>query len=287
MLLPHKMPHMEGEMKMKKHFVSFFSPGTFVAEQTTKPIDSWDVDRAIEMSKKIKERYGALPYGFSFSTRERNDDELDSHEIKRSNFFFLGGEIWTLKDLKKKNNPKDKTLIRNMEGNDWDKVVINNNSWSWTQPLEKDDVVLEHNPSASRVEPGGEGMREIKFRAWDGKRIHRVCRLGCYGFSHHIWSFDPVSPTSVFSKKVKIMQYTGLKDKNGKEIYEGDIVRQKADFGTNQYPDVRFIDEVVQFKGGAFYPVCNVPSQEFEIIGNVYENPELCNPSASRVEPRR
>jgi len=74
---------------VKKHFVIYFSPGRFIAEQTSKPIDSWDIEKAIEMSKGIKERYGAVPYGFCFTTRERNDDELDSREIERSGIYYL------------------------------------------------------------------------------------------------------------------------------------------------------------------------------------------------------
>ena len=48
---------------MEKHFVTFYSPGTFAAETSRKPIESWDVDKAVAMSKEIKERHGALPYG--------------------------------------------------------------------------------------------------------------------------------------------------------------------------------------------------------------------------------
>ena len=127
---------------MKKHFVTFYSPGTFVAEQTTKPIPSWDVEKAIDMSKNIKERYGALPYGFQFSTRIRGKDDLDSHESKHSNMYYLGGEVLSLAQVKARNDPNDKILISNMETNKWEKIIINTNSWKWTQPLEKDDVVL-------------------------------------------------------------------------------------------------------------------------------------------------
>ena len=127
---------------MKKHFVTFLSPGTFEAEQSTKPIDSWDIDTAVEMSSGIKERYGALPYGFYFSTRSRGDDELDSKEVDRSHMFYLGGEVLTLDQVKAKNDPGDRILISNMECNKWDRIVVNSNSWKWTQPLEKDDVVL-------------------------------------------------------------------------------------------------------------------------------------------------
>lgn len=67
---------------MKKHFVTFFSPGTFVSETSEKPIDSWDVDTAVEMSTQILERHGARPYGFRFSTRERGQEDLDSKVTK-------------------------------------------------------------------------------------------------------------------------------------------------------------------------------------------------------------
>jgi len=131
---------MEGTMR--QNFVVFFSPGTLVAEQSTKLINSWDIDKAIELSKDIKERYGALPYGFCFTTKERKDDELDSREVKRSSMYFLGGDTLTLEDIKRRNDPKDSILISNMEGNKWYKIVVNNNSWQWTQPLKKGDVVL-------------------------------------------------------------------------------------------------------------------------------------------------
>jgi hypothetical protein len=113
------------EDQMKKHFVTFLSPGTIVAESTTKDIDSWDTDKAIKISKGIKERHGALPYGFYFTTRERGAEDFGSKETQ-----------------KKQNVPNDQILISNMECNKWDKVIINTNSWEWTQPLHDCDVVL-------------------------------------------------------------------------------------------------------------------------------------------------
>jgi len=127
---------------MKQDYVIFFSPGTFVAEQSAKPIDSWDIDKAIEMSKGIKERYGALPYGFCFTTRERKDDELDSQEVKRSGMYYLGGEVLTLQNVINRNDPKDKILISNMRCNGYEKIIVNTNSWQWTQPLDKNDIIL-------------------------------------------------------------------------------------------------------------------------------------------------
>lgn len=127
---------------MKKHFVTFLSPGTFVAEETTKEIDSWDVNKAIEMSKGIVERYNAIPYGFFFTTRERGESDFDSKETKRSNLYYLGGEILTLEQVKSRYPDKD-ILISNMEINHYEKIVVNTNSWMCVRPLEKDDVILK------------------------------------------------------------------------------------------------------------------------------------------------
>lgn len=128
---------------MKKHFVQFLSPGTFVSEITQKDIDSWDVEQAKVMAHAIKERHNATPYGFRFITRERKENELDSSVTQTSNVYYLGGRVLTLEDVKARNDSKDSTLIWNMEANKIDRVIENTNSWKVTMPLEKDDVVLE------------------------------------------------------------------------------------------------------------------------------------------------
>jgi hypothetical protein len=100
------------------------------------------VKEARKEACNIKERHGATPYGFCFTTRERKDDELDSKEIKRSGTYFLGGKVLTLKDIKKRKDPKDRILISNMECNHWDKVVENCNSWKVVLPLHKNDKII-------------------------------------------------------------------------------------------------------------------------------------------------
>ena len=128
---------------MKKHFVEFLSPGTLTSETRLKPIDSWDVDKAIEMSKDIKERYSATPYGFQFITKARKDDELDSKVVDTSNLYYLGGTVHTYDEIKAMEDSSLDILLRNMRSNGWDKVIINNNSWRWIQPWEESDVILE------------------------------------------------------------------------------------------------------------------------------------------------
>jgi hypothetical protein len=75
---------------MGKNFVTFLSPGIFVAEAITWPIEAWDIKEAVKMSKSITEWFGAVPYGFFFTTSERTDEELDSREIRRSPMYYLG-----------------------------------------------------------------------------------------------------------------------------------------------------------------------------------------------------
>lgn len=133
----------KGKTEMKKHFVTFYSPGTFVAEYSEKPIESWNVQKAVKMARKIVERHGATPYGFRFSTRERTEDELDSKVTKTSGMYYLGGKILTLDDVKARKDPKDAILISNMEGNGIKKIIENCNSWKWTDAFHKEDKLLK------------------------------------------------------------------------------------------------------------------------------------------------
>ena len=121
-------------------------------------------------------------------------------------------------------------------------------------------------------------MREIKFRAWDGEKKRML-----YGFDvneHHAkqcphwWGFDSgyIGDEEVF--RVKYMQYTGLKDKHGKEIYEGDIV-QNDDMSDGAVGVVEFRDGCFLDTKNWYEEHNNIYAKNSEIIGNIYENPEL------------
>lgn len=131
---------------MKKHFVTFLSPGTFVHEESERPISKWDPDKAAAMAHEIVERHGATPFGFYFTTRGRTLAQLDSHEVKRSGIYYLGGTLLTVDQVKKRTDRDYSTLIYNIEVNHWDRVIENKNSYSIVQPFQKDDTLLAWTP---------------------------------------------------------------------------------------------------------------------------------------------
>lgn len=120
-------------------------------------------------------------------------------------------------------------------------------------------------------------MREIKFRAWEistkkmrtimainwdyetGKVEDVSCCEG-YGGSYH---YDP--------DDYILMQFTGLCDKNGKEIYEGDLVRN-SHYGWDQQKvhEVSWNYDGIALSGAE---IADATRHELEVIGNIYENP--------------
>lgn len=133
---------------VKAHFVTFYSPGTFVAETTTRPVERWSPELATEMMVSIQERHGAVPYGFRFATRTRGPDDLDSKESARSPMYYVGGVVETLAEVEARNDPKEEILRSNMRCNGYERIWTTTKGWRWTQPLRADDIVLPEQVSA-------------------------------------------------------------------------------------------------------------------------------------------
>ena len=124
-------------------------------------------------------------------------------------------------------------------------------------------------------------MREIKFRAWD--KVNKIMQ-----YSGIIWGdYDfPALSELNYGDNIynlsNLMQYTGLKDKNGKEIYDGDII-EAYEFIQKPKMVVKFDEEMA-----GFIPFIWKQALEYQdyigyfahedwciVIGNIYENPEL------------
>lgn len=119
-------------------------------------------------------------------------------------------------------------------------------------------------------------MREIKFRAWDKRSEKMVDQqyLNCHRSGFFLLRGD----------EFEFMQFTGLHDKNGMEIYEGDVVHMDDADGVPHPCEVTFTDcswrcdskdgewgeYFKEFVGGV-----EGRAEELEIIGNIYETPEL------------
>ena len=122
-------------------------------------------------------------------------------------------------------------------------------------------------------------MRTIKFRAWDKEgKVMRDPSINLLIDSYSgnpYWQFgyDELKPLP----NLILMQYTGLKDKNGKEIYEGDILEADKDWF-----ELSSNVGIVGFNKGQFCVHDEewdnsdyITNQKVEIIGNIYENKDL------------
>lgn len=115
-------------------------------------------------------------------------------------------------------------------------------------------------------------MREIKFRVWDEVKKQMVY-LEKFNYPYMVGFSDETHKIYPY-QFVELMQYTGLKDKNGKEIYEGDIIKF---VGENCL--VNYVENDCAFRIDVDSRISTAlrkaHSKDYEVIGNIYENPEL------------
>ena len=154
-------------------------------------------------------------------------------------------------------------------------------------------------------------MNETKFRAWykEKNKMFDVAKLDFWGGTDEA-TCDLASRDEelfdIYLYEIELMQFSGLKDKNGKEIFRGDIVRKYVHLFEDHYDGytLGFIDSDTTFEGYIYGVVTYVPSRGYvikkkliedcieggkekqkgwsqiicrrtEVIGNIHENPEL------------
>lgn len=118
-----------------------------------------------------------------------------------------------------------------------------------------------------------------KFRAWLKEEYRMTGVREITFFNDEVQMISGVEDFYAYDE-FELMQSTGLKDKNDKEIYDGDIVRFTLTDGFDYVVDE---EGVVSYKLGAFYVVngldefliSEIYANEIEVVGNIYENPEL------------
>lgn len=117
-------------------------------------------------------------------------------------------------------------------------------------------------------------MRELKFRAWDisgSRKMSPIFGLNC----QELWAW---CDKNKFECELdgEIMQFTGLHDRDGKEIYEGDIIEYENYITCEVHTDIIEWKECTCFVGECtLYDVCIYPHKDIEVIGNIYEHKHL------------
>ena len=120
--------------------------------------------------------------------------------------------------------------------------------------------------------------RLIKFRAWDKEeKIMFYPDFLILGFDEEECQGTIREAVGTEDSDMTLMQYTGLNDKNGKKIYEGDIVEHKV------WGELTREQEVVKNEAGLLKPFYEldregkylINQRKYEVIGNKFENPEL------------
>lgn len=123
-------------------------------------------------------------------------------------------------------------------------------------------------------------MREIKFRIWDKSMMRWWCEDSQYlqmdGKKIHPAPWSTLS-AELPDDDIVIEQFTGLKDKNGKEIYEGDIIQMIYDSGRRgEIEEIEWLNGIdFDYAGWGTKTILTSQWKYSEVIGNIHEDPEL------------
>jgi hypothetical protein len=120
--------------------------------------------------------------------------------------------------------------------------------------------------------------REIKFRVWDKETEVMKVLGGLYPYQDEQTVggevfYEGEKTSKYFPEECEVMQYVGLTDKNGREIYEGDIIQHHDHHGNIARGVVRWDERDAAFTPGV--GLMSEASQWLEVVGTVYESPEL------------
>lgn len=119
--------------------------------------------------------------------------------------------------------------------------------------------------------------REIKFRAWSE---HQYKMINFNDLVDQEWNFQDIDRINYGGSFSKLMQYTGRKDKNGKEIYEGDVIEKHFEKYEVLFHNCEWVfTKLNDYYKEQFYKLNFFDNENFEIVGNIFENPEFIKSS--------
>ena len=156
-------------MGIRKHIVTFYSPGTVVSATSDRLIAEWSPGLAAQMATGIKERHGATPYGFCFRTLLTADPvpdgeggvlKVEPKAVAASGMYFLTGTVLRYEDIP--DTPDTHIIRTNMRWNGYPLVVENRNSYRSTFPFIETSVIVDR---TGKVVDRGDAPRWMEYRA--------------------------------------------------------------------------------------------------------------------------